>query len=972
LESLGGRLAGAPTALSWGPDRLDVFAVGADQTPWWWRWNGAWSAPQQLPVGTHDLPSESLAATFTTTPRTLHVFAAGATLNTPWHWWGDGISFQGPELLVPAVANLPAEGIAAVSAGPQRLDVFAAGSGNRLWHWWKKGLGVWQVVDHGGGRVPAENVSAVSRGAGLIDVFALYDQRVWWWEGKVAAAGPGVWAGPVALPLPKRRSNPLPDRASVTAISMGTPATVHVFAVGDGNTPWHWSRAGAGDWTDPEQLPPGASLPGNEGIAAVSPSTGNLDVYSGGGGNHLWHWSRDASGLWTDPVSLGGDLPEGGLSAASRKLNRVDVFALGKNGTLQHWPDGEAPMMMTETDPIRPLPDELCTGEKPAELIEFQAPARFVEAKNEGRLVPQLRTAAQMARDGGTIGVLLQAALAFFGAAHPSAKVRSQPDGFAFCNALADLTVTGRMAYDNFAALHLSLQPLIAGILRSSIAPLGGTAVHANEASLAALERAYRVAWALRGPPAVRAQLRWQLGWIAVSGEDDSPHRPVNVVSAEFPQYEIPVTVDLPPTAMKVGKVTLQARFFIASLTDPTPQDQQQYQFGQLPKDLAPIVPKGDSVILFLHGDSSSAEEALGLLKPSSLLRAGHRVGVPLSIVSVDLPNCGYSSRFDHTAVADSIATTYSADPFHWAPNNTPILDFVEEFVVAFVEALHSKTAIKDRIVGVVGGSLGGSLGLRLGRRERTKWPWVGNIVSWSPASVWTPNAGDLIKAMAPNSLRPEWDLGPPSLPAAPEPNDLRAAFFAKVFDAPLIKYSLDEGLPIGAVIGGALIGPLGAPLLGLVIGGAFGLLVGPPFLPAQPFTWYRRDWPCRQNLVDESRASQQEVYDQSFRRWHWRLCAEQLVFSHVDSQNHRPGRPAVYLSNWARTLLMAAADDNYKGANIYDATRKLASWMVNTPGRSIFLLDTGHSIPAERPWFMTKEIAHFLLTEAGLGTAPA
>jgi pimeloyl-ACP methyl ester carboxylesterase len=67
-----------------------------------------------------------------------------------------------------------------------------------------------------------------------------------------------------------------------------------------------------------------------------------------------------------------------------------------------------------------------------------------------------------------------------------------------------------------------------------------------------ALARAYQVAWALRGPdPAQRYQLRNTLGWIAVSGEDDAPDRPVNVPSgipifgpdgktqvSSYPQYD--------------------------------------------------------------------------------------------------------------------------------------------------------------------------------------------------------------------------------------------------------------------------------------------------------------------------------------------------------------------------------------------------------------------------------------------------
>ena len=54
------------------------------------------------------------------------------------------------------------------------------------------------------------------------------------------------------------------------------------------------------------------------------------------------------------------------------------------------------------------------------------------------------------------------------------------------------------------------------------------------------LDRAYQVAWFLR------AQIpHWDnLGWITVSGEDDLPHRPVNVPRTQFPQCDLFFTVN--------------------------------------------------------------------------------------------------------------------------------------------------------------------------------------------------------------------------------------------------------------------------------------------------------------------------------------------------------------------------------------------------------------------------------------------
>jgi hypothetical protein len=38
-----------------------------------------------------------------------------------------------------------------------------------------------------------------------------------------------------------------------------------------------------------------------------------------------------------------------------------------------------------------------------------------------------------------------------------------------------------------------------------------------------------------------RIAIRKNLGWITVSGEDDPPHRPVNVPAANYPQFNLDV-----------------------------------------------------------------------------------------------------------------------------------------------------------------------------------------------------------------------------------------------------------------------------------------------------------------------------------------------------------------------------------------------------------------------------------------------
>jgi hypothetical protein len=340
----------------------------------------------------------------------------------------------------------------------------------------------------------------------------------------------------------------------------------------------------------------------------------------------------------------------------------------------------------------------------------------IIEASQFGRLKTSFRDAAR--REDPTRN-LTTAAIRFL-------------DGDPWADAYADLAVTGRASYEAFTRAPLTDALLFEAVRAAR--PTLPTATIQN-AVTHVLDRAYQVAWAMRGPYPQRAAVRRTLGWIAVSGEDDSPHRPVNNACAPYPQYEIPVTV---------GLITVKTRFFIASPPrDPACIASSGLPLPRrtLPDEGSPCVPAGDRVLLFVHGHSSSAEEALPVIP--WIHQEGAKRGVSFSVISVDLPSNGYSEMIEHTDVAPSTSTTYPDDVTadQSRPINTPILTFIEDFLVAFVNALEPYTPIKNRFAGVIGGSLGGSMGLRLGRRaDLDALPWLANgTVSWSPASVWEP-----------------------------------------------------------------------------------------------------------------------------------------------------------------------------------------------------------------------------------------
>jgi hypothetical protein len=130
-----------------------------------------------------------------------------------------------------------------------------------------------------------------------------------------------------------------------------------------------------------------------------------------------------------------------------------------------------------------------------------------------------------------------------------------------------------------------------------------------------------------------------------------------------------------------------------------------------------------------------------------------------------------------------------------------------------------------------------------------------------------------------------------------------------------------------------------------------------------QPQYWFSNNWqPCKQNSISGARVARREIYDRFFRQWHWRIAGEQLIYSHVDRVDHFDNAtPFRWELNTVRQLLMAGQDDNFQGSNIFDATRTVASLMVHTPGESMFLANTGHSMHIERPAFVAAQIVRFL-----------
>ena len=509
---------------------------------------------------------------------------------------------------------------------------------------------------------------------------------------------------------------------------------------------------------------------------------------------------------------------------------------------------------------------------------------------SEWRLIKGLRDAAS---SGSALTILTEAVVA-----QVQEDLSRAPTGLGM--ALADLAVTGRRAFADFASNVPQEGGAIEAHAKRKLTALGtsgATPKLIGYATSAVLDRAYQVAWFLRAQTD-----RVELGWIAVSGEDDLPHRPVNVPRTPFPQHDLSFLVPKPDSSGDVLRV--QTRFAIATATEPAATEVSLPQRA-LPKEVEPTLPENDRIILFLNGSDSRLEEANDLIPKLVRLPNGRPSG--FSVLTLDLPGSGYASLIDHTDVGP------------WFPHIDPgtrlldpgpvvLLPFMEDFVVSFVEELSKqlgkKGLVESRLAAVVGGSLGGNLALRLARRPVSvddDRPWVPNAVAWDAGSVWGHDDAIYVGILG-------------AIPRVGEDETAasRDAFFASAFE---------EKLPT-------------VPRL------------------TQPEQWYRDDWPEKLQYITMARLDRRETYTPQFRHWHWRSSLEELQWSWQD--------PSVQDFK-SRVLLGAGREDEFWPADFFKNTGKLAIELADTDGDSFFFDNTGHSVHAERPEALAGKIMAFL-----------
>jgi pimeloyl-ACP methyl ester carboxylesterase len=538
-----------------------------------------------------------------------------------------------------------------------------------------------------------------------------------------------------------------------------------------------------------------------------------------------------------------------------------------------------------------------------------------------------------------------------------------------YIKSFSQLAVTGRRAFASFAAWH----PQDADLTQEVIA--SNPTVHFDPTALektvkTVLDFAYTALWAIRANDPNWRAARANLGWIATSGEDDLPHRPVNVPSAPYPQFDIDVVIP-----GQDGPITVTTRYIVAKSVNrllpqpvcdgsPPPQPPPLPPPGRsLPVTDPPDIAPDDKILIYLHGGSSRLEEGIRFF--DELVSQGRQQGQSYAVIAMDLLNSGYSTPIEHTRIAVNGAsywaqggvTTAPIPPWPAPTYGYPMMDTEEQFILNFIDALDAKVGnIKKRIAAVMGGSLGGNMALRLGRRSNTS-PFLSTIVAWSVTCIGEPFSPLSDVIAAPGNLLYETaiyetikgtvlgcgaDLMNKYM--APEAADSRSTFFDDLYNQPTAQCKI----PVSG----------GATAVDIVL------------ITQQPKMWYGDSWRCKELGIRLSQFDRYEYYTSEYRRWTIRLNFEMAVYSFQEGDlffsagSNHPRGPARYLSVNSRLLLASGAEDNYDHVKIFDNTKQVAAKMVNTPGTTLFLANTGHSIYEERPKLFASKVLDFIKTQ--------
>ncbi|MET0898656.1 MAG: M12 family metallopeptidase [Mycobacterium sp.] len=317
-------------AVSRATNNLDLFVLGLDNRAYTHFWNGNWNGDWFPLPGQHifDHTHQQISAV-SRTPNNLDLFVIGFDNKVYTHFWngnwnGDWFPLPGRHIF-----DHTKQKVAVVSRTPNNLDLFVIGFDNRVYTTFWSADGGWNqdwfplpgqhVFDH-----TTQQIAAVSRGPNNLDLFVVgLDNRVYthFWNGN--------WNGDW-FPLPGQHvfDN---QRQHVAAVSRG-PDNLDLFIIGFDNRVYthFWNGNWNGDWFP---------LPGRhifdhqkQQVSVVSRGRNNLDLFVLGFDSKAYthFWNGNWNGDWFPlPGQHIFDSQTQHIAAVSRAGNNLDLFVLG-------------------------------------------------------------------------------------------------------------------------------------------------------------------------------------------------------------------------------------------------------------------------------------------------------------------------------------------------------------------------------------------------------------------------------------------------------------------------------------------------------------------------------------------------------------------------------------------------------------------------------------------------------------------
>ena len=270
------------------------------------------------------------------TPDHLDLFVAGSDERIYSTWWHEGGSWASWFDVSGGTASTGSP-VTAVARMAEHLDLFVVGTDGGIYTaWWHEGQPWSSWFQVSGGQAPLRSrVEAVSRTADHLDLFVTgFDGLVystWWHQGEPWASWFNV-AGVTAAP-----------GAPVAAVAR-QPDHLDLFVVGtDGQVYTAWWHAGQ-PWSVWFPLPGIACTPGAH-VTAVARSSDHLDVFVTAADGRVCTTSWHAGRAWApwEHVSGGHINPGARVNAVARRAEDLDLFVTGGDDHIAStwWHEGQ-------------------------------------------------------------------------------------------------------------------------------------------------------------------------------------------------------------------------------------------------------------------------------------------------------------------------------------------------------------------------------------------------------------------------------------------------------------------------------------------------------------------------------------------------------------------------------------------------------------------------------------------------------